>query len=115
MRNSAVLQGVDEVMPQALRSLPAELTRLLDVSGFPDVLAPFAATPITDVRPADPSVLQTPVVAEAQDIDLCLLLGAGWPFHLGGITPYLDRSGTSEKVTGARFLPRGVASMPDAG
>ena len=33
------------------------------------------------------------VVAAAADIDLCLLLGAGWPFHLGGITPYLERSG----------------------
>jgi 3-hydroxyacyl-CoA dehydrogenase/enoyl-CoA hydratase/carnithine racemase len=33
------------------------------------------------------------VVAEAADIDLCLILGAGWPFHLGGITPYLNRSG----------------------
>jgi 3-hydroxyacyl-CoA dehydrogenase/enoyl-CoA hydratase/carnithine racemase len=33
------------------------------------------------------------VVAEAADIDLCLILGAGWPFHLGGITPYLKRTG----------------------
>ena len=40
-------------------------------------------------------MLDEGVVAEAQDIDLCLLLGAGWPFHLGGITPYLDRTGTS--------------------
>jgi 3-hydroxyacyl-CoA dehydrogenase/enoyl-CoA hydratase/carnithine racemase len=52
------------------------------------------------------------VVAEAQDIDLCMILGAGWPFHLGGITPYLDRSGLSERVTGKRFLPTGVASLP---
>jgi 3-hydroxyacyl-CoA dehydrogenase/enoyl-CoA hydratase/carnithine racemase len=52
------------------------------------------------------------VVGEAQDIDLCMLLGAGWPFHLGGITPYLDRSGVSEKVTGRRFLAPGVASVP---
>jgi hypothetical protein len=52
------------------------------------------------------------VVAEAQDIDLCLILGAGWPFHLGGITPYLDRTGTSERVTGRRFLPPGLASLP---
>jgi hypothetical protein len=28
---------------------------------------------------------------------------AGRPFHLGGITPYLDRSGIAEKVTGTRF------------
>jgi 3-hydroxyacyl-CoA dehydrogenase len=38
-------------------------------------------------------MLDEGVVAEAQDIDLCMILGAGWPFHLGGITPYLDRSG----------------------
>ncbi|MBL8932241.1 MAG: enoyl-CoA hydratase/isomerase family protein [Kineosporiaceae bacterium] len=38
-------------------------------------------------------MLSEGVVAEAADIDLCMLLGAGWPFHLGGITPYLRRSG----------------------
>jgi len=57
-------------------------------------------------------MLDEGVVAEAQDIDLCLILGAGWPFHLGGITPYLDRTGTAERVTGNRFLPRGIASLP---
>ncbi|MGH8867588.1 MAG: 3-hydroxyacyl-CoA dehydrogenase NAD-binding domain-containing protein [Actinomycetes bacterium] len=57
-------------------------------------------------------MLDEGVVAEAQDIDLCLVLGAGWPFHLGGVTPYLDRVGVSERVTGQRFLPRGVASLP---
>jgi 3-hydroxyacyl-CoA dehydrogenase len=48
-------------------------------------------------------MLDDGVVLEAQDVDLCLLLGAGWPFHLGGITPYLDREGISERVTGRRF------------
>jgi len=38
--------------------------------------------------------------------------GGGWPFWLGGISAYLDRSGVSEKVTGRRFLPPGVASLP---
>ncbi|MFB6892127.1 3-hydroxyacyl-CoA dehydrogenase NAD-binding domain-containing protein [Kitasatospora sp. NPDC056327] len=52
------------------------------------------------------------VVAEAQDIDLCMITGAGWPFHLGGITPYLDRTGVSERVNGKRFLAPGVASVP---
>ncbi|MFG3680056.1 3-hydroxyacyl-CoA dehydrogenase NAD-binding domain-containing protein [Micromonospora chalcea] len=56
-------------------------------------------------------MLDEGIVAEAQDIDLCMILGAGWPFHLGGVTPYLDRTGTSERVTGKRFLPRGVASL----
>ncbi|OEV11868.1 3-hydroxyacyl-CoA dehydrogenase NAD-binding domain-containing protein [Streptomyces nanshensis] len=57
-------------------------------------------------------MLDEGVVAEAQDIDLCLITGAGWPFHLGGITPYLDREGVSERATGRRFLERGVASVP---
>ncbi|HYN95838.1 MAG TPA: 3-hydroxyacyl-CoA dehydrogenase NAD-binding domain-containing protein [Pilimelia sp.] len=57
-------------------------------------------------------MLDEGVVAEPQDIDLCLILGAGWPFHLGGITPYLDRTGTAERVTGRRFLPPGEASRP---
>ena len=57
-------------------------------------------------------MLDEGVVAEPQDLDLCMLLGAGWPFHLGGITPYLDRTGVAERVTGRRFLPAGVASVP---
>ncbi|WP_245177239.1 hypothetical protein [Geodermatophilus sp. DF01-2] len=47
-----------------------------------------------------------------QDIDLCMILGAGWPFWLGGISARLDREGVSEKMTGSRFLPEGVASLP---
>ncbi|WP_328718736.1 3-hydroxyacyl-CoA dehydrogenase NAD-binding domain-containing protein [Streptomyces sp. NBC_00247] len=57
-------------------------------------------------------MLDEGVVAEAQDIDLCLITGAGWPFHLGGITPYLDRAGVSERVNGKPFLAPGVASVP---
>ncbi|MEV6298842.1 3-hydroxyacyl-CoA dehydrogenase NAD-binding domain-containing protein [Actinoplanes sp. NPDC051861] len=56
-------------------------------------------------------MLDEGVVAEAQDIDLCMILGAGYPFHLGGVTPYLDRSGTAERVTGKRFLPNGLANV----
>jgi len=57
-------------------------------------------------------MLDEGVVAEAQDIDLCMIMGAGWPFWLGGLTPYLDRSGASERAGGGRFLPHGVASVP---
>ncbi|WP_062214215.1 3-hydroxyacyl-CoA dehydrogenase NAD-binding domain-containing protein [Streptomyces sp. NBRC 109706] len=57
-------------------------------------------------------MLDEGVVAEAQDIDLCLITGAGWPFHLGGITPYLDRAGVSQRVLGRRLLAPGVASVP---
>ncbi len=59
-------------------------------------------------------MLDEGVVDDVRDIDLAMLLGAGWPFHLGGVTPYLDREGVSERVTGARFLEPGVASLPGA-
>ncbi|HXD27131.1 MAG TPA: 3-hydroxyacyl-CoA dehydrogenase family protein, partial [Arthrobacter sp.] len=48
-------------------------------------------------------MLDEGVVAGPEDIDLCMILGAGWPMHLGGITPYLDRVGASERVRGSRF------------
>nr|WP_243851098.1 3-hydroxyacyl-CoA dehydrogenase NAD-binding domain-containing protein [Modestobacter marinus] len=57
-------------------------------------------------------MLDEGVVQAVQDVDLAMLLGAGWPFWLGGISAYLDRAGVSEAVTGQRFLPRGVASLP---
>lgn len=55
-------------------------------------------------------MLDEGVVAGPEDIDLCMILGAGWPMFLGGITPYLDRVGASERVNGRRFLAPGIAS-----
>jgi 3-hydroxyacyl-CoA dehydrogenase len=48
-------------------------------------------------------MLDEKVVGTAQDIDLCMIMGAGWPFHLGGITPYLDRCGASQKAFRGSF------------
>jgi 3-hydroxyacyl-CoA dehydrogenase/enoyl-CoA hydratase/carnithine racemase len=48
-------------------------------------------------------LLDEGVVSSAKDIDTCLLLGAGFPFFLGGITPHLDGSGVSERVVGSRL------------
>lgn len=84
-------------------------------------------------KPADPVVLTTQQVRERvlsvlaeearlmldegvaqapMDIDLAMITGAGFQFWNGGLTPLLDREGVSEKVTGRRFLPPGVASVP---
>jgi len=57
-------------------------------------------------------MLEDGVVAAPEDIDLCLILGAGYPFQMGGATPYLDRVGASERVFGTTFHNppiRGVA------
>ncbi len=57
-------------------------------------------------------MLDEGVVADAADLDLGVITGAGWPFWLGGITPYLDRTGVAERTTGRRFAAPGVATLP---
>ncbi len=37
-------------------------------------------------------ILEEGVVPGPAPIDIAMVLGAGWPLHLGGITPYLERS-----------------------
>jgi 3-hydroxyacyl-CoA dehydrogenase len=54
-------------------------------------------------------LLEEGVVAAAADVDTCLILGAGWPFFLGGITKFLDQSGISQRVVG-----RALAEIPGA-
>ncbi|HJU47035.1 MAG TPA: 3-hydroxyacyl-CoA dehydrogenase family protein, partial [Gaiellaceae bacterium] len=51
-------------------------------------------------------ILDEGVVGAAEDVDTCLVLGAGFPLFRGGITPYLDSSGVSERVVGHRFTAR---------
>ena len=46
-------------------------------------------------------LLDESVVPAAADVDACLILGAGYPFHLGGITKHLDQAGISERVVGS--------------
>ncbi|WP_298865271.1 3-hydroxyacyl-CoA dehydrogenase NAD-binding domain-containing protein [uncultured Microbacterium sp.] len=58
-------------------------------------------------------MLDEGVVPEVEDIDLCLILGAGWPFIDGGASPYLDREGASERVFQGTFhspVIRGIAN-----
>jgi 3-hydroxyacyl-CoA dehydrogenase/enoyl-CoA hydratase/carnithine racemase len=57
-------------------------------------------------------MLQDGVVEAAEDVDLGMILGAGWPFQMGGATPYLDRVGASERAFGDTFhhpVIRGVS------
>ena len=48
-------------------------------------------------------LLDEGVVAEAADVDTCLILGAGYPFFLGGITKHLDQQGIPQRLFGAPF------------
>jgi 3-hydroxyacyl-CoA dehydrogenase/enoyl-CoA hydratase/carnithine racemase len=49
-------------------------------------------------------MLDDGTVADARDLDTGLLLGAGFPFFLGGICHHLDVTGVSERVSGQRLL-----------
>jgi 3-hydroxyacyl-CoA dehydrogenase len=79
-REEIVVRGdarrtVDEIQRDALEAIADEIRHMLDEG----------------------------VVAQAQDVDTALILGAGWPFFLGGITKHLDQSGVSERVTGRKL------------
>jgi 3-hydroxyacyl-CoA dehydrogenase/enoyl-CoA hydratase/carnithine racemase len=56
-------------------------------------------------------ILEEGVVAEAADIDTCLILGAGFPFWLGGITKHLDQIGVSERVVGRPLAELGSVAQ----
>jgi 3-hydroxyacyl-CoA dehydrogenase/enoyl-CoA hydratase/carnithine racemase len=43
------------------------------------------------------------VVEDASQIDLGMIVGAGWPLALGGICAYLDYSGVSQRINGKDF------------
>ncbi|MGD8989492.1 MAG: 3-hydroxyacyl-CoA dehydrogenase NAD-binding domain-containing protein [Syntrophobacterales bacterium] len=43
-------------------------------------------------------IMQEGVVADSRDVDLAMIMGAGWPFFMGGITMYLDMAGYTPKV-----------------
>ena len=55
-------------------------------------------------------LLEEGVVREAADVDTGLLLGAGWPFFLGGITKHLDQIGLSERLFGTTLADMSAAT-----
>lgn len=65
VRSSAVLGGVDRVMPDGLRGVSDRMRQLLDDSGFPAILSPLTPTPNASVDPPDPAITQLAAVEQA--------------------------------------------------
>jgi 3-hydroxyacyl-CoA dehydrogenase/enoyl-CoA hydratase/carnithine racemase len=74
-------RSVDQIREDALEAIADEVRHLLDEG----------------------------VVEAAADVDACLILGAGYPFFLGGITKHLDQTGISERVVGSTLADYGTA------
>ena len=66
VRNSKVLLGVEQVMPDQASGWFDDFSRTLARSGFPPVFSPFANEPITPVTPPDPALADSPVADRAQ-------------------------------------------------
>ena len=96
--------GVNTVNPAAVS--------LLEKGSKPSTAEQVRRRALEAIATEAKMMLDEAVVATPQEIDICMLLGSGWPMHLGGILPYLDREGISEAVCGSRFHPKGVASLP---
>jgi 3-hydroxyacyl-CoA dehydrogenase/enoyl-CoA hydratase/carnithine racemase len=84
-------------------SVDPEVLAVLGGGDHPSTGAEVLARALEGLAQEIRIMLDEGVVAAPEDVDLCMILGAGWPFHLGGITPYLDRTGIAAKVNGAPF------------
>ncbi len=89
--------------PDGSRVIPEETLSLMSFGSSPSTAEEVLRRTQDALAEEIGLMLQEGVVAGPEDIDLCVILGAGWPMFLGGITPYLDRTGASERVNGKRF------------
>jgi 3-hydroxyacyl-CoA dehydrogenase/enoyl-CoA hydratase/carnithine racemase len=105
--------GVYDWTPEGETYVSVQTSALLSVGERPSTAEQVRERALDALAEEIGLMLDEGVVESPMDIDLCLILGAGWPFHLGGITPYLDQTGVSERVLGRRLLPPGVASVAE--
>jgi 3-hydroxyacyl-CoA dehydrogenase/enoyl-CoA hydratase/carnithine racemase len=111
-----VLETMHDAYPDRFPLSPA-LASLADGNDEP-VLVGSDRRSVTEIREAVLEaaadeirhLLDEGVVGAPADVDACLILGAGYPFFLGGITKHLDQLGISERVTGTTFAPAPVAA-----
>ncbi|WP_104111621.1 3-hydroxyacyl-CoA dehydrogenase NAD-binding domain-containing protein [Arthrobacter sp. N199823] len=96
-------KGLWETAADGSVSIPADTLALLSFGNTPSTGEELLRKTQDALAEEIGLMLAEGVVAGPEDIDLCMILGAGWPMHLGGITPYLDRVGASQRVNGRPF------------
>ncbi|WP_026554273.1 3-hydroxyacyl-CoA dehydrogenase NAD-binding domain-containing protein [Arthrobacter sp. 35W] len=104
-------KSIWETAPDGSQFVPQETLDLLSFGSNPSTAEQLLVRTQDALAEEIGLMLAEGVVAGPEDIDLCMILGAGWPMHLGGITPYLDRVGASVRVNGHPFHAPVLASV----
>jgi S1-C subfamily serine protease len=73
VRDSAILGGVTELVPEEVRSLSSGLRDTLDTNGFPDVFGGLARTQAREVAAPDPALAGSKVVKDSKSSVLKVL------------------------------------------
>ena len=73
VRNSALLHGINAVMPSQAKALSDALRHSVDTRGFPNVFGDLDPTQIKQVPPPDSGLTGSPVVSKAQPSVLKIL------------------------------------------
>jgi S1-C subfamily serine protease len=66
VRSSAILGGINDLMPEQAQALSAGLRQTLDTNGFPDVFGGLARTQARQVEPPDPALAGLSVVSNSK-------------------------------------------------
>lgn len=107
------------VLLQMVGQQVADHVRQTLLAAYPDRFAITGEGPVRSVEEIREAVLEAladevshmlgeGVVASAKDVDTALILGAGFPLFMGGLTKYLDQTGVSERVAGETFAETGA-------
>jgi S1-C subfamily serine protease len=66
VRSSAILGGINDLMPAQAQALSAGLRQTLDTNGFPDVFGGLTRTPAREVAAPDPALAGSQVVTNSK-------------------------------------------------
>ncbi|SFE08186.1 MarP family serine protease [Blastococcus tunisiensis] len=89
VRQSALVQAVDRVVPDGVRTVYDNLRDAIDRRGLPDVLDPLTPTQVREVEAPDPALQNSPVVESVQ----------GSVVKISGVAPSCSR-----QIDGSGFV-----------